>query len=268
MTRNRGIEIATGKYIQFVDSDDAITDKMLEDLYSQAEKNDLDVLYVNSLLAAKDPNFALNSNILIERHYCAQKTPRQISMNLIDRLQNEFIASGLWWMPVVKLIRRDLLVKNHIYFPNMFSGEDMMLQLATLFFMKKAELINASYYVYRYRAESITHTSNDKYLRETVLSYSEALRYLRELWRKLPVDFSRENQILIETYVIYALMAMHCSNRNLTMIEIDEILEKVSREGIAIDPEITVALIRYMIHSTRWMNSKDRNTIPLFALKR
>ena len=267
LTRNRGIEIASGKYLQFVDSDDAITGIMLETLYDRAKKNDLDVLYVNSILVSKDPNFTLNSQIAINKHFCFKHEPRTISNNIIDRIQQEFIGSGLWWMPVVKLIRRELLTKNHIYFPNMFSGEDMLLQLATFFFIQKAELIDGGYYVYRYRAESITHTPDNKYLRETVQSYSEALRYMRELWKKLPMDFSRENQILIETFVIYELMKMHCSNRNLTMIEIDEILEKVSREGIAIDPAVTKSLILYMIHSTRWMNSKDRDKIPLINLK-
>ena len=267
LSRNRGIEIASGKYLQFVDSDDAITETMLEILYNRAEENDLDVLYVNSLLAAKDPNFKLNSQIAIDKHFCYQNKPRQISNNIIDRIQREFIGSGLWWMPVVKLIRRELLTKNHIYFPNMFSGEDMLLQLATFFFIKKAELIDGGYYVYRYRAESITHTPNDKYLRETVLSYSEALRYMRELWKKLPIEFSRENQILLETFVVYGLMKMHCSDRGMSLTEIDKILEEVTRDSNSIDPAVTKAIIQYMIHSTRWMNLKDRNKTPLISLK-
>lgn len=265
LTRNRGIEIASGKYLQFVDSDDAITGTMLEVLYNRAEENDLDVLYVNSLLVAKDPDFVLNSNISVERHVCSQKDPRQISTDLIDLLQREFIGSGLWWMPVVKLIRRELLTKNHIYFPDMFSGEDMLLQLATFFFMKKAELIDGGYYVYRYRAESITHTPDDKYLRETVRSYSEALRYMRELWKKLPIEFSRDNQISIECYVIYELMKMHCADRGLSLVEIDKILGEVTREGISLDPEITSGLLKVMIKFTRCLSDSNRGKI--FDLK-
>ena len=148
----------------------------------------------------------------------------------------------------------------------MFSGEDMLLQLATLFFLRKAELIDGGLYIYRYRAESITHSSNEKYLNETVKSYSAAINYMHELWQKIPMQFSRENQLAIESYVIYGLMKMHVSDRGLNFEEIDSILEKVTKDGNAIDPSITSALVQFMIRATRWLHSKDRDHTPIFKL--
>ena len=265
LTRNRGIELASGKYIQFVDSDDAILPQMLETLFNRAEEKNLDVIFMNHTLVPHDPNFTMNQALQIQRRYCHNRQPRIFPANINQLLHQEFIQAGVWWMCMVKMIRRDLLVKNQIYFPEMFSGEDMMFQLAVFFFMQKAELIDAGLYVYRYRADSITHMPSDKYLRETVRVYPTAQKYLRELWKKLPIDFSRENQITIEIFIFYILMKMHCADRNLDILAIEKVLDEVTREGISIDPEVMSTLLKFMIKITRWLNNTN-NRGQLFDL--
>ena len=46
--RNRGTEMARGKYVYFLDSDDMITPEALEELYALAEKDRLDCIYFDS----------------------------------------------------------------------------------------------------------------------------------------------------------------------------------------------------------------------------
>ena len=43
--RNRGLEIATGEYVTFVDSDDYVDDTMFEKMYKEAIRENYDIVY-------------------------------------------------------------------------------------------------------------------------------------------------------------------------------------------------------------------------------
>ena len=54
--RNNALDLARGKYISFVDSDDVIAPEMLEELYNRAEMLNTDIAFCNRVIYYQDEN--------------------------------------------------------------------------------------------------------------------------------------------------------------------------------------------------------------------
>jgi glycosyltransferase involved in cell wall biosynthesis len=101
--RNKGIEIAKGKYIYFIDPDDYLISNTLNELINSIELNNLDILTFSSIQVLKSQ---LNED-------------RKIRNAKISKIQDgkDYITSykyknEVWWY----FIKRDFLLNSHIKF--------------------------------------------------------------------------------------------------------------------------------------------------------
>lgn len=149
--RNKGLSLAQGEYIGFVDSDDYIELTMYEKLYKYAKMNDSDIVVSN--VYDEDMKSQKISLSLETQHI-------EIDHCRMDKfLENNFyrIGHAVWH----KIFRRSLIVENEIEFFSYqeVSSEDMLFNLFALSCAKTIDYLNEPLYHYVIHEKSLTKSS-------------------------------------------------------------------------------------------------------------
>lgn len=144
-SRNAGIESSNGKYITFVDNDDAINEQFIEILHEVCVKYGCDIAQCDFLMTLDDSVFLP-----------PQKT---MTVNIYDRGQvmHEFCKESnlvKYWVVWNKMYRRELF--RDIRYPTGRIHDDMFTTHRLLWEAEKVAVINLYLHYYFQRAGSIT----------------------------------------------------------------------------------------------------------------
>lgn len=142
--RNTGMDVATGEYIYFIDSDDWIDLDYIEKMVDIAQKNKADIV--------------LNTNIL--SHEEGKKTVQFAPFNTQNFVEEKFLNTRdcIWniiWNTWAHLWKKSFLDKINAHFPENYVIEDMYFQATTLAFLDKIYVTRCSTYHYLVRNNSI-----------------------------------------------------------------------------------------------------------------
>lgn len=144
--RNIGLALSRGKYIFFMDSDDALTKTALEEMYNAAKKYKAEVVYCKFFLISDGEGNDFFKRIRGNIDKNDNKT-EYLTESLDLRLQ-------AWFQLIIKvepwrkLVLRDCLIENQIKFIPVFQ-EDTIWTLELLCTAKKIVMIPAACYIYR-----------------------------------------------------------------------------------------------------------------------
>ena len=265
-SRNFGLKVASGKYVYFMDHDDAIIPDTLEILYNAAEESQSEVVCMNALYETHSPDFSFDNPVDVSQMHILNATPRFFSTDLSERLQNEFINNHCSVTPWMKLHRRDFLVRNEILFPKTTREGDVLFYLAELCFAKKFRVIDACGYVYRAHQDNTMHAKTQKHLRESILSLPVAAKYIKWIFSsKNLISYLPESmRIRVEAYQIrhfFSTFIVPAYFGELELAELDQILDESIASIVPSNPELvrflTDALSVYLFQLTTILKGEE-----------
>lgn len=180
IARNLGINMATGEFIAFVDSDDYIETNMFETLYNNAILNESDIVVCDYVEEYK--NKILNKKSLYIK---------------ADNLKMSYIVSVAG--PCSKIIKTNILKENNLKFLENNIYEDLAIIPSLALYAGKITYCEEVFYHYVIRENSTMQQTNYNKKLESIFNVMDFLSNQFE-----GTNFSEELEFLYINHLLYA----------------------------------------------------------------
>ena len=177
--RNIGIQVAQGKYVYFVDSDDWIENDAIEILYKNC--NDEDIVYSNFYYYNEK-----NNKRKKERFYNSIETEKG-KYSLIN-------AQGIHaWNKLYKL---SFLKENNLKFLENIIYEDLEFNFRSFFLTENVKFINRAKYNYRVARDG--SIMNDSKIEKSIYSINEIIKSFVDFYNRKDLDNFKKFRLFLE----------------------------------------------------------------------
>lgn len=189
--RNAGIKIAQGNYLLFIDADDYIGKNSLPQIVEELKKQNktIDIMFLEANKVFPDGKI-----IPLGDGYLAAKINGKSKLDVLQHLSrlNKFPGSAC-----TKIVRREFVINNNLYFENNLLSEDIDWTIRALINANTFAYSSVDYYYYRQNREgSITNTASLKNIKD--------LLYIINKWANK--DLHLEYQKYINSFMAYEYM--------------------------------------------------------------
>ncbi|NFG60801.1 MULTISPECIES: glycosyltransferase [unclassified Clostridium] len=167
--RNRGINIASGEYITFLDSDDYIDSRFVELMYEKAKKTECDIVFCDYSEVDNNGNVLVKNRTNYLNDFISGKEAALL------QLKDE-ITIGMR----SAIYKNSVIQNNNLLFDtNRKYGEDMVFVVKALLYSNKVISVNEILAFYVIWGNSVTQNVSLKHL-DCYYSYIDLLNYVKK----------------------------------------------------------------------------------------
>lgn len=200
--RNKGLKYADTEYVLFLDCDDWLDLNCIEKAINKFKENtEVDVVVWEIKTAYQYGQITSRYNYNYDN--CLNN---KMALSLLSHsIDNEYFLSPLLGC---KLIKKELLEKNNIYFPKTVFEDDMFSFLTFLYSRKISLVVGSCLYYYQHPG-SITHHFSDSYIEDFFITFKILYDYI-----------GNENKEIYYKYLDKSLKSMiNCMLNNISDLE-------------------------------------------------
>lgn len=187
-TRNQGLQLAKGDYVQFVDSDDWLTNNATQQLVEGMQQN--------CEMVICDYNRVVDNNIIVKGHIPEEGAISRTEFALYMMKAPANYYYGVLWN---KMFRMDIIRKYELDFPQEIDWcEDLRFNLEYLQYVKQVYVLQKPLYYYVLTRGSLAQSRTD------LIDNLRIRNFLFEQYKALyeSLDLYDENKLRIRSFYI------------------------------------------------------------------
>ena len=176
--RNRGLEMARGNFVYFLDSDDMIMPETLEELYNVAEQDQLDGIFFDSQVIFESKELLRRNCTYPARRYGRYENsvysgPALFELFMEQRDWSSYVQRMFW--------RKDFILRKKVFFLEGTEHEDEFFAFKAILLAQKVRYIPKGYFIRRYREDSVmTRPKHPKDFHGYFVTYCAMVNFLEE----------------------------------------------------------------------------------------
>lgn len=187
--RNNGMEYVTGEFTLFVDSDDWLDTKMIEDMVNNSLKYNADIVQTAFY-------YAYDDYLLFDNRYFSKDAPPIILNNISlmsELIINERVKNFAWGKLYKTSIIKDIPFEKRVLFEDVFWAHKVMHRVNSYI------LLNKPVYYYYQRSDSIVATYSTRSL-DIIKGLKERHNFIEEFYEDLTDE---SYKVILKTCLIH-----------------------------------------------------------------